>query len=121
MIYSLPEDVIENEIPKETPIWFIVASDDDGEFILTPDVEREWALWLFMKQGDAEHFARITEKLAPAYRGRTLKAASEPIGEVLDYVVEKQLQFGVLSPNESLNFFQAYEDYMADYYGMHDS
>jgi hypothetical protein len=116
MIKGLDKDVVKSEL-MDSDVWFILDSRDTSNYILSPDDVREWVLWLFLKREDAEHFAYLAMKLAPAYNGVEVLTEKDLVKNILKEVDHRQ-DWEVLSPNEAREFFKLYEELMAKYYGI---
>lgn len=116
-IKGLTAEQIANELPEEFPLWFVLVKGEEQTHILTPDKDSDGVLYLFTNQKDAEQYAYIVKKLAPAYKDRELIVASDLKEEIITNAIHYNQYIGVIPRNSAIKFFEAYEEFLGRYYG----
>lgn len=118
-IKPLPASVILSEFSDTTNVWFAIRENTPEEFLLTPDMDDKDFLWLFTKQGDAEHFCFLLNELAPAFKEEKVMITSDFLGNIVPSAVQHKQLIAIIPPNEAKEYFETeYPEYMSKYFGM---
>lgn len=112
----LSAETVARELPEDARVYMIFAKDTDSTIILPDTISQQGVAFAFMKQEDAEHFARLLQSEAPTFKDTEFDIFSVVLTEVINRAVEEQQMIGVVPPNSAREFFKESEDLFTEYY-----
>jgi hypothetical protein len=117
MIQGLPSaETILSELPDDTKIWLVQPVDRDSIVIVPDAYVGEPVLWMFLKREDAEHFAFLLTKIAPAFANTELTVKDWLLHFVIERAIEDKQVAALITPEKSMQFFKEFEEFLPNYY-----
>lgn len=102
------------ELNSGTPIWRVHITGRPYEDLIMVGPDKEKAVCLFIKQGDAEHFARL---LKPGdFKDVSLEVIANTKEDVLGAFGEENVKHIVIPPNSAKEFFEKFPEIIGKYY-----
>ena len=106
-----------SELPETSRVWVILDKADPDTYLLFPKNDEVTVLWAFLKKEDAEHLMYLIKTLSPAYKDIELFIADDVLKEAKDGAKENNQEVCVMSPIDSMEFFNRYKELLGRYYG----
>lgn len=96
-------------------MWVVAGS--ETEVVLVPNApDGQGVLMLFLKKGDAEHLAFLMRKVVPDFKDNELRVFEIGFRDVIERAINDNQPVALISPNEALEYFKTFDEWIADYY-----
>lgn len=113
----LSAETVARELPEDARVYMVYAKNTDSTIVVPDTISQQGVAFAFLKQEDAEHFARLLQSESPAFNDTEFDIFSVVLTEVINRAVEDQRMIGIIPPNSAREFFKEYENLFRDYYG----
>jgi hypothetical protein len=112
----LSAEVVARELPDDARVLIVNKKGTEATVAIPDKISGQGVVLVFMKQEDAEHYARLLQAETPAFKDTEFDISSVPLHDVINRAIEDQQMIGVVTPNSAMEFFKEYKDLLASYY-----